>query len=142
MLLERLVEAKPLVDSIGQRLGLIEELTLFGIISHPEVRAAIDVLLDPELMERVAGDVDEEIADVEKAVIQLSLDSWVLPPESANTLGDCTLSQLRKSWTPDNAAPSSLPWSRVYGTTSKASRWKHSSPRSTLPRPICAWWSV
>ncbi len=96
VLLERLVEAKPLVDSIGQRLGLIEELTLFGIISHPEVRAAIDVLLDPELMERVAGDVDEEVADVEKAVIQLSLDSWVLPPESANTLGDCTLSQLRK----------------------------------------------
>ena len=78
-LLERLVEAKPLVDSLGQRLGLTEELTLFSIISHQEVRDAIDVLLDPELLERIAGDVDEEVSDVEKAIIQLSLDSWVLP---------------------------------------------------------------
>ena len=94
-LLKRLVNAEPLVMSLGRRLGICQELTLFAIITNKEVRDAIDVLLDPELMERVAGDLDRETADVAKAIIQLSLDSWVLPPESANVVGDCSLSELR-----------------------------------------------
>ena len=52
-LLKRLVNAEPLVMSLGRRLGICEELTLFAIITNKEVRDAIDVLLDPELMERV-----------------------------------------------------------------------------------------
>ena len=94
-LLKRLVNAEPLVMSLGRRLGICEELTLFAIITNKEVRDAIDVLLDPELMERVAGDLDLEMTEVGKAIIQLSLDSWVLPPESANVFGDCSLSELR-----------------------------------------------
>ena len=94
-LLKRLVNAEPLVMSLGRRLGICEELTLFTIITNKEVRDAIDVLLDPELMERVAGDLDLEMAEIGKAIIQLSLDSWVLPPESANVFGDCSLSELR-----------------------------------------------
>ena len=94
-LLKRLVNAEPLVMSLGRRLGICQELTLFAIITNKEVRDAIDVLLDPELMERVAGDLDREMLDVAKAIIQLSLDSWVLPPESANVFGDCSLSELR-----------------------------------------------
>ena len=94
-LLKRLVNAEPLVMSLGRRLGICQELTLFAIITNKEVRDAIDVLLDPELMERVAGDLNLEMADVAKAIIQLSLDSWVLPPESANVFGDCSLSELR-----------------------------------------------
>ena len=94
-LLKRLVNAEPLVMSLGRRLGICQELTLFAIITNKEVRDAIDVLLDPELMERVAGDLNLEMADVAKAIIQLSLDSWVLPPESANVVGDCSLSELR-----------------------------------------------
>ncbi len=94
-LLKRLVNAEPLVMSLGRRLGICQDLTLFAIITNKEVRDAIDVLLDPELMERVAGDLNLEMADVAKAIIQLSLDSWVLPPESANVFGDCSLSELR-----------------------------------------------
>ena len=94
-LLKRLVNAEPLVMSLGRRLGICEELTLFTIITNKDVRDAIDVLLDPELMERVAGDLDLEMIEVGKAIIQLSLDSWVLPPESANVFGDCSLSELR-----------------------------------------------
>ena len=101
-LLNRLVDAEPLVTSLGRRLGICEELTLFPIITHREVRDAIDVLLDPELMERVAGDLDWEMDEVGKAIIQLSLDSWVLPPESANVLGDCSLSRLRVKMQDEN----------------------------------------
>jgi len=106
-LLKRLVGAEPLVISLGRRLGICEDLTLFAIITNREVRDAIDVLLDPELMERVAGDLDWEMTEVEKAIIQLSLDSWVLPPESANVLGDCNLGQLR-SKLENNSSPSRL----------------------------------
>ena len=101
-LLNRLVDAEPLVTSLGRRLGICQELTLFPIITHREVRDAIDVLLDPELMERVAGDLDWEMDEVGKAIIQLSLDSWVLPPESANVLGDCSLSRLRVKMQDEN----------------------------------------
>jgi len=96
VLLERLVEATPLVAALGERLGLIRNLTLSQITDHPKLRAAIDVLLDPELMEELAKDIKKDLEDLPKAVIQLSLDSWVLPTEVTDVLEDCTLSQLKK----------------------------------------------
>ena len=95
-LLERLVEATPLVAALGQRLGLTKKLTLSQITGHPELRAAIDVLLNPELMEQLAQDLNKDVEDIPKIVIQLSLDSWVLPTETTGALEDCTLIQLDK----------------------------------------------
>jgi len=96
VLLGRLVEATPLVAALGERLGLIRNLTLSQITDHPKLRAAIDVLLEPELMEQLAKDLNKDLEDLPKAVIQLSLDSWVLPTEIIDVLEDCTLSQLKE----------------------------------------------
>jgi len=96
VLLERLVEATPLVAALGERLGLIRNLTLSQITDHPKLRAAIDVLLDPDLMEQLAKDLNKDLEDLPKVVIKLSLDSWVLPTEIIDVLEDCTLSQLKE----------------------------------------------
>ena len=93
-LLQRMVEAEPLVASLGGCLGLPGNLTLSQITDHQKLRSAIDVILDPELMAQVARDLKKEPEDLQKEVIHLSLDSWVLPTEIIDVLEDCTLSQL------------------------------------------------
>ncbi len=93
-LLERLVEAAPLVAALAERVGLSRELKLSEIATRPEIRDAIDVLLAPELMENLAADLELELEDTIKAVIQLSLDSWVLPTAVVSAIGDCTLRQV------------------------------------------------
>ena len=96
VLLERLVEATPLVAALGERLGLIRNLTLSQIADHPKLRAAIDVLLEPELMEQLAKDLKMDLDVLQSGVIKLSLDSWVLPTEIIDVMEDCTLSQLKE----------------------------------------------
>lgn len=93
-LLQRVVEATPLVDSLGKHLGLSGNLTLSQITDHPKLRAAIDVLLDPELIAALARDLKKDDIDIAKDVIQLSLDSWVLPTDVVDVLEDCTFRQL------------------------------------------------
>ena len=93
-LLERLSRSAPLVASLAENLGLPRNLTLSQITDHPKLRAAIDAELDPELMESIAKDLDVEVTDVTRMVIQLSLSSWVLPTDVIDVLEDCTLAEL------------------------------------------------
>ena len=94
VLLRRLGEAAPQVGSLGENLGLSRYLTLSQIADHPKLRAAIDAELNPELMASIAEEMEAEQEDVQKQVIQLSLNSWVLPTDVIDVLEDCTLEQL------------------------------------------------
>ena len=93
-LLQRLSNSAPLVGSLGENLGLSRNLTLSQITDHPKLRAAIDAELNPELMESLAGELDVEVTDVTRMVIQLSLSSWILPTDVIDVLEDCTLDEL------------------------------------------------
>ena len=94
LLLERLGEAAPVVGALGESLGLSRNLTLSQVTDHPKLRAAIDAELDPELMAVLAYALDIDQENVQKKVIGLSLDSWVLPTDVIDVLEDCTLDQL------------------------------------------------
>ena len=94
VLLRRLGKSSLLVDSLGENLGLSRNLTLSQVTDHPKLRAAIDAELDPDLMASIAEDMGLEISEVEQGVIQLSLDSWVLPTDLIDVLEDCILEQL------------------------------------------------
>ena len=96
-LLRRLVHAGPLIGSLGENLGLSRHLTLPQITDHPKLRAAIDGLLNPELMASIAEDTQMDQLDVEKKVVQLSLGSWVLPTDVIDILEDSTLEQLSET---------------------------------------------
>ena len=93
-LLQRLSNASPLVSSLGENLGLSRYLTLSQITDHPKLRSAIDAELNPELMESISRDLELEITDVQRQVIQLSLSSWILPTDVIDVLEDSTLDQL------------------------------------------------
>ena len=94
VLLRRLCLATPLVATLGENLGLPRNLTLSQVTDHPKLRSAIDVMLSPELMESVAGALAMEVPDIEKQVIKLSLDSWVLPTDVIDVMEDCILEQV------------------------------------------------
>ena len=93
-LLERLGQAAPLVGVLGENLGLSRYLTLSQVTDHPKLRASIDAQLDPELMASMASALEMDQVEVERKVIRLSLDSWVLPTDAIDVLEDCTLEQL------------------------------------------------
>ena len=96
VLLRRLGKAAPVVSSLGENLGLSRNLTLSQITDHPKLRAAIDMELDEELMGSVAREVSVEEDEVRRRVVQLCLDSWVLPTDVIDVLEDCTLEQLEE----------------------------------------------
>ena len=94
VLLRRLGQASPLVGSLGENLGLSRNLTLSQVTDHPKLRAAIDAELSQDLMDSIAQAVEIEPEEARRKVIQLSLDSWVLPTEVIDVLEDCSLAQL------------------------------------------------
>ena len=93
-LLERLVKAAPLVSVLGESLGLPRNLTLSQITDHPKLRAAIDAELDLEMLDEVGIKLEIDPEEARRQMIQLSLDSWVLPTDVIDVLEDCTLQRL------------------------------------------------
>ena len=96
VLLRRLGKAAPVVGSLGENIGLSRNFTLSQITDHPKLRAAIDMELDQELVGSVARDVSMDEVEVVRRVVQLFLDSWVLPTDVIDVLEDCTLEQLEE----------------------------------------------
>ncbi|MEK7757633.1 MAG: RNA polymerase sigma factor RpoD, partial [Planctomycetota bacterium] len=93
-LLRRLVATEPLVAALGEHLDLPSGLTLSQITNHPKLRAAIDAVLDPEMLAKVSQIFGKTPEESHSSVVKLSVDSWLLPPEAIGVLEDCTLSQL------------------------------------------------
>ncbi len=86
LLLARIANAAPLVRSLARYLELDEFMTLDEVQTSPVLRKAIDAEVAPVMVERVARDLDitEEVAY--QRIVQLSLDTWVLPPRTVNAV--------------------------------------------------------
>ena len=93
-LLERMSKSDTLVGALGESLGLERNLTLSQVATNTKLRAAIDAELNPEMLADVAAILDVDVADLPRRVIQLSLDSWVLPPDIITAVNDSTLPRL------------------------------------------------
>ena len=93
-LLRRLVAASPLVVALGKQLGLPGNLTLSQITDHPNLRGAIDAEVSLDLLAAVGDTMGEYPESVYGRVVNLSLSSWLLPPDAIDVLEDCTLEEL------------------------------------------------
>jgi len=109
-LIRHLLAARPIVDILAQRLGLAPTDSVTARMRDPKLRAAIDEVLDQEMVKAIgeAGDnsipelelpaaidgaMDAEgqgISEVERGLIELSIDSRLLPPELFDIIGDET----------------------------------------------------
>jgi RNA polymerase primary sigma factor len=93
-LLRRMTDSAPLVAALGRYLGLPENLTLSQITDHSKLRAAIDTELNLEMIASIADALNEEETDIYGKLVNLSLDSWIIPPEAIDVMEDCTLAEL------------------------------------------------
>ena len=97
-LLNRLIQARPVIKSLANRLGLPENMTLSQIIGDKKLREATDEILDQTLTEEVSADLGLEIEEGKgegvTAIVKLSLDSWVLPPAVVKVIDDCSINDL------------------------------------------------
>ena len=105
-LLRRMVAASELVAAICEQLGLPRSLTLSQVTDHPKLRAAIDAEVSVDLIAEVGETLGETPESVYARVINLSLSSWLLPPDAIDVLEDCALDELDvRLGTGDGAQP-------------------------------------
>jgi RNA polymerase primary sigma factor len=95
-LLKRLCHKAALVEFIGDYIGLSGGLVLSQVLDHPKFRAAIDGEMNPGMMEHLADVMNISLADAGTGIIQLSLDSRLLPPEILDVLEDTLLDGLEE----------------------------------------------
>ncbi len=107
-LLRHLLAAQSLIDILSKRLGLNETESFIKRIRDPKLRSAIDGMIDQELVEILAKESDKGIAEAEQSLIDLSVDSRLLPPEILTILGEKTTCRQLESWVSEPIDPEFL----------------------------------
>ena len=79
LLLARIANAAPLVRSLARYLELSETIPLGEVKDSPVLRKAIDAEVSQEMIDRVASDLGISPEVAYQRIVQLSLDTWVLP---------------------------------------------------------------
>jgi len=85
-LLSRLSRAYPVVKVVGKHAGTNYSDNVIRRITDPKFRAAIDDEIDPGLAEAVAQETGKRASAVE-GIVELSLSSSLLPPQSLAVIG-------------------------------------------------------
>ena len=83
LLLARVAGAVPVARAVARHLELDEAPTLEDVCTHPRFRAAIDGVISPELLERVARELDMTEDDARERIVRLSRDTRALPRATA-----------------------------------------------------------
>ena len=86
LLLARITNAWPIIQSISNHAQIGQQLTITEIMTNQTFRASIDQTIDPELVELVAHDLNSNPDDITKAMVQLSLDTATLPNHTRETI--------------------------------------------------------
>ncbi len=104
-LLRRLVRATALVDALSDYLELPRNPTLSQLIDEPVLADAIDAQVSEEMLVSLAETLEMERDDVYRQVVNLSLDRWILSPDTVDVLRDCTLLQLDATFSEVGSIP-------------------------------------
>ena len=92
----RIVEAYPVVDAIRRHLGIEDGTNVGRLLRMSEVRAAIDNYLDPGLVLAVAEATERTPAAADGAIVNLSVNSGILPPHAQELMATESLARLRE----------------------------------------------
>jgi RNA polymerase primary sigma factor len=79
--ISQLSRAYPVVQIVEERIGIDRCSNVIETIKNPEFRSAIDVVIDPSLMVAIAKGIDKEITADEEAIVNLSINSQLLPQQ-------------------------------------------------------------
>jgi RNA polymerase primary sigma factor len=92
-LLRHLLDARPVVKILAQRFELPARESIMQTIHNPKVRAAIDGVIDPELVKVITETNGKSASEVGRSLIDFSIDIRLFPPELLDTILNGT------SWT-------------------------------------------
>ena len=113
-LLRRLVDATTLVDALGDYLALHRNPTLSQIINNQTLADAIDAQVSPELLSSLSDALYMDQAEVYKRVVGLSLDRWILSPDTPDVLNDATLLQLDATFNEIGSPPELVSYEAIF----------------------------
>ena len=80
-LLRRVTESDPLADAVSKYVELKGPITLLDLVSHPDIRDVLDGNLPEEILNFMADVLNIEPDQAKAEILELSLDSRLLPPE-------------------------------------------------------------
>ena len=107
-LIRHLLAAQPIVRSFAERLQLAATDSVTEIIRDPKLRAAIDGVIDQELVEAIAEANHKSTSEVAQSFIHLSIDSRLLPRQLVAIIGDKTTWSQVESLVAEPVAPEFL----------------------------------
>ena len=87
-LLTRIRESSDLVDALADHLAIDDAMTLEALLTNEKMRAGIDGMLDVEMLEAFGQRWNKDPLAVAREIIQLSLNSRVLPEETLDVMGE------------------------------------------------------
>ena len=79
--LSQLSKAYPVVQIIEEHIGIDPSSNVVETIRNPKFRSAIDAVIDPSLIAAIAKGIDKGTTAVEDAIVNLSINSQLLPPQ-------------------------------------------------------------
>ena len=77
----QLSKAYPVAQIIEERIGIEPSSNVVETIKNPEFRSAIDVVIDPSLIAAIAEGIDKGITADGEAIVNLSINSQLLPQQ-------------------------------------------------------------
>ena len=77
----QLSKAYPVAQIIEERIGIEPYSNVVETIENPEFRSAIDVVIDPSLIAAIAEGIDKGTTADEEAIVNLSINSQLLPQQ-------------------------------------------------------------
>ncbi len=84
----RIRESNELVEALADYMAIEDAMTLKVLLGNEKLRAGIDGMLDVEMLEAFGKRWKKEPLEVAQAIIQLSLNSHVLPEETLDVMGE------------------------------------------------------
>jgi RNA polymerase primary sigma factor len=89
-LLRHLLAARPIVDILAKRFEITTTDSLIQTIRDPKLRASINGVIDPELVKAITEANGKSVSEVGRSLIDLSIDSRLLPLELLEVIVDGT----------------------------------------------------
>jgi RNA polymerase primary sigma factor len=89
-LLRHLLAARSIVKIIAQRFEIPKKDDLAQTINDPKLRAAVDGVIDPELVKAITEIKGKSASEVGRSLIDFSIDSRLLPTELLGSIVDGT----------------------------------------------------
>lgn len=77
----QLSKGYPVAQIIEERIGIEPYSNVVETIKNPEFRSAIDVVIDPSLIAAIANGINKGITADEEAIVNLSINSQLLPQQ-------------------------------------------------------------